>query len=200
MRASDTLGTGESLDQPDSRSLCRLADDYRLGRHADFRPPRVHAHGGRRGYLGGDGLRAAFRQSRRQYGRAVQRQFAQGRTDAGGGEDLAWLGPVDHRQGRPRDRPILASDRLGEPELAHARDFLPADDGVGLGVRAVLRRAGPLEIRHLHPGGGGPVLHGETLRREPGSGGRSPSVSPCSSAGRSSTSGRRGSRICSWRS
>jgi len=122
----------------DSRGLFGLADGYRLGRHARLCPLCLHAHGCRRGYVGGHGLRAALRPSRGRHGRALQCQYAQGRTNSGRDRDLACLGPMDHGQGGSGDGSTLAPHRLDQSELAHARHLLQAHDIARFRNRAVL--------------------------------------------------------------
>ncbi len=86
----------------------------------------VNAYGWCGRYVGGDGLRKTFYKSRCRYRRAVQRKFAQGRAYRRGDKDLAGLGAEACRGGRDGYAEKMASDRLGQSELAYARDFLLA--------------------------------------------------------------------------
>ena len=53
----------------------------------------------------------------------------------------------------------MAPDRLDQPELADARDFLPTGDDIRLRRGSVLQRLDRMEVCDLHAGGGLHLLH-----------------------------------------
>lgn len=146
--------------------MVRLAGGRRLAGDADLRLSRLHAHGGRRRHLGGDGVRTALRPPRRGHRRTFQRQQPPRRPDGSRGRDLAGLGPLDHRESGPRNGSQVAPDRLDQPELADTRHLLPPDHHVRFGAGALLRCAGVLEICCVPPGGCRDLLHRPTAGRE----------------------------------